>query len=657
MNNGATVLTKFTADTSDFDSKTKKVSASIGDIAKGNIVASAATKAFSAAWGMVSRNMDTAIDRYDTLQNFSNVMKNLGISADDSQKAINTLADKLQGLPTTLQDGAMAVQRLTSKNGDIKTATQLFLAMNNAILAGGAPIQNQQAALEQLTQAYSKGKMDMMEWRTIQTAMPAQLKQIAQAMGLSVEEMGEMMRQGDQTQETIDKFAQTMMDLNEKGLEGFGSLEEQARGATGGIRTAITNMNSRIAAGLAEMIGAVNKGLQEVNIGDLATIFSNIGTTVKNALVSLSPYIIKIIKLLYDAFTWISKHKTLIGAIVVPILAIIAAMKIWAIITGVVSTAMGILNAVMAMNPIGLIVLAIVALVAAFVYLWNKCDWFRNFWIGLWEGIKTVVSAAWNFLKGIIDGIIGAITTTWNFIKGVFDAVINFIKNNWQALLLMILNPFAGAFKLIYDNCKPFRDFVDNFVQTIIKWFNNFKTGIGNAVNAVVNFIKSIPGKIASIPGKIFDFFKSLPSRMLNIGLDIVKGIGRGITNGISWIKNKIKEFVGNVTDFIKKVFKIGSPSKLMANEIGQWIPKGIAVGITTNADSINKAMTGVEKEMLSTFEVSPQLAQSSALHYSPTVVSNVQVNMQQDPLGQMVRDVKTFSGGSKNDYNYGMGV
>ena len=94
-----------------------------------------------------------------------------------------------------------------------------------------------------------------------------------------------------------------------------------------------------------------------------------------------------------------------------------------------------------------------------------------------------------------------------------------------------------------------------------------------------------------------------------------------------------------------------------MANEVGQWIPKGIGVGITANTDAVNKSMTNLQKEMMSTFQVSPQLANSAALHYSPTVVNNVEVNMQQDPLGQMVRDVKTFSGGAKNDYNYGMGV
>ena len=170
----------------------------------------------------------------------------------------------------------------------------------------------------------------------------------------------------------------------------------------------------------------------------------------------------------------------------------------------------------------------------------------------------------------------------------------------------------------------------------------------------MVNAIKQLPGKIKAIPGQIISFFASLPSQMASVGLNIVRGIGNGITSGITWIKNRIKAFVGNVTSFIKKVFKIGSPSKLMENQVGQWIPKGIALGITTNTDSVNKAMSNMQKDISSTFGLSPQVANTTALNYNPNVVVNNQISMKQDPLGQMVSNIKTFSGGAKNDYNYG---
>ena len=180
--------------------------------------------------------------------------------------------------------------------------------------------------------------------------------------------------------------------------------------------------------------------------------------------------------------------------------------------------------------------------------------------------------------------------------------------------------------------------------------------GLITVIQSVVNFAKSIPEKVKNFVSKIVNFFKEMPGKMLSIGLDVVKGIGKGITSGLSWIKNRIKEFVGNVTDFIKKVFKIGSPSKLMSDQVGQWIPKGIALGINANTDSVYSAMKNMQDDISSSFGLSPSLTGSMNTHYSPNIIVNNNVNMETDPLGQTVSRIKTFSGGAKNDYNYGMG-
>jgi hypothetical protein len=63
-----------------------------------------------------------------------------------------------------------------------------------------------------------------------------------------------------------------------------------------------------------------------------------------------------------------------------------------------------------------------------------------------------------------------------------------------------------------------------------------------------------------------------------------------------------------------------------------------------------------VQGQIAETFQVSPQLANSSSLHYSPNVNVINNVDITQDPLGQMVNNIKTFAGGAKNDYNYGAG-
>lgn len=648
--NGATVLTKFTADTKDFDSKTKGVTASLGSLTKSVVAGLGITKAFSAAWGAVTRNMDSAIDRFDTLNNFPKVMSNLGISAEDSQKSINKMSEALIGLPTTLDEGALAVQRLTAKNGDIKKSTDLFLAMNNAILAGGAPAQIQSTALEQLTQAYAKGKPDMMEWRTLMTAMPAQLKQVATAMGyVSAEDLGAVVREKG-GEEEFKRLIDTMMELNTKGLPGFQNFEEQARNSTNGVRTAITNMNSRITQGVTAMIESVDKGLKDAKLGGIAKVFETIGNTVRDTLKSLAPYITKGIVLLKDAFSWINKNKDTIIAIAKVMLPLLAAMKIYNTYVGIhntllkmsangelawiknlgqitlgflkgtaevvkntaqlvinktamlasaaatkaVTAAQWLLNAAMSASPIFWIIAAIVALVAILVVLWNKCEWFKNFWIGLWENIKSAVGVA-----------------------------IDFIKLAWEGLKI--------AFEIIAAVVKA-------VINRIVNEFNKFKNSISNVVNHVKNFASSI-----------INVFKSIPSKVVNIGKNIGQGLWNGIKGVKDWVINKVKGMGKSILNGLKSVLGVHSPSKEFA-----LIGKFSVLGYTESLDKMTKDVQGQINE---TFGVSPQLANSSALHYSPSVNTTVNVSQTQDPLGRMVNDIKTFSGGAKNDYNYGMGV
>ena len=636
--NSAEVLIKFKGDASDVEKTTNNLTSNFGKLTSSITLGNLASKGITKAFEVMSASMDGAISRVDTMNNFPRVMSNLGISAEDSKEVIDDLSKKLQGLPTTLDSATASVQRFTTKNGDVKESEKIFLAVNNAILAGGAPAEQQASALEQLSQAYAKGKPDMMEWRTMMSAMPAQLTQVAKTMGyVNADALGEALRNGTLS---MDDFINTMVKMNTEGVNGFKSFDEQARNATGGIDTSITNMKTAFVRGVGDIISKVNEALEP--FGGLSGVISKVGQFGEQAFKKVGDVLKVVIPKVIEFGKWIKKNEAWIKPLVIGIIAFVGAFKtittVISIINGI-KTAFAALNAVMMANPVGLIIAAIVALIAVFVYLWKHCEGFRNFWIGLWDTLKNIV--------------IGA----WNWIKGIFTSVVNFFKNNWQALLLMLVNPFLGGFKLLYDNCEPFRNFINNFVEKIKTFFNNLKTGIGNAINNIVAFIKSIPGKIVSVPGKIINFFASLPKKMINIGLDIVRGIGNGITSGITWIKNRIKEFVGNVTSFIKKMFKIGSPSKLMALEVGQWLPKGIAVGIDANTDSVTNAMKDLQQNVLSDFGLSPEVANSSALNYSPNMIVNVQNNMEVDPLGQVVNKVKTFSGGAKNDYNWGAGI
>lgn len=113
-----------------------------------------------------------------------------------------------------------------------------------------------------------------------------------------------------------------------------------------------------------------------------------------------------------------------------------------------------------------------------------------------------------------------------------------------------------------------------------------------------------------------------------------------------SWVWEKISGFASGIIDGILGIFGIHSPSKVMF-DVGVNIDEGWIDGIESMESDIDKAFS-------STFDVSPQLKNSTSNNYHSNVNVYVNNSMEFDPLGQLVSQTKTFSNGSKNSYNYG---
>lgn len=305
---------------------------SAGTKIKNIVAALGITKLISAAFNTINNSLDGAISRVDTLNNFPKVMSNLEISSEESSKAINRLSEGLKGLPTTLDSGALSVQRFTSKNGDVNKSVDLFLALNDAILAGGASSEIQASAIEQISQSYAKGKPDMMEWRSLQTAMPAQIKQIAKAMLGNKEALDKYMKAAEQYSKnnpmsstgkelveqmkavkdgsgdmatalgtalragiiSMDDFMNTIVELDKNGSEGIKSFAEQAKNSTGGIQTSITNAKTAIVRGVGNIISTVDNALQKTDLKSIGNIISKTGSIAEKALKKIAESISKI---------------------------------------------------------------------------------------------------------------------------------------------------------------------------------------------------------------------------------------------------------------------------------------------------------------------------------------------------------------------------
>ena len=526
-------------------------------------------KLISATFNVLNNSIDGAISRLDTLNNYPKVMSNLGIASEDAKKSIQKMSDKLSGLPTTLDQGALAVQRFTSKNNDVNKSTDYFLALNNALLAGGASADIQSTALEQLSQSYAKGKPDMVEWRSIQTAMPAQLNQVAQSFGITSDQLGEALRNG---KISMDDFMDKIVELNENGTGEFQSFEEQARNSTGGIATSIPVAKTQVLKGVADIISKIDELLKENGLGGISEIISNIGKKAKevldwvaeklpvvvNIIRELIPYLeaagvifagwkigtaiqsavkgfqeaqvaLSLFKLQSEGATiaqglfngTLTLGETLVGLFT-------GKVTLAELATAGLSKAQAVLNAVMSANPVALVIIAITALIAIFVVLWNKCDWFRNFWIELWNNIKEI-------FEPIVNSIINFFTNT---IPNAIQSFINFFSNfpyNVGYLIGQAIVWFATLPQRIKQH-------FDESKQKMQEWISNMITMVRNKIPEIINSIRN--------------FFAELPNNMLNIGKNIVEGLWNGIKNAGNWMKQKVGEFANGVLDGMKSALR-----------------------------------------------------------------------------------------------------
>ena len=685
---GAEILTRFTADTSQVDKATKNYTSGLGSLTKAFTLGSLAAQGVSKAISVISQNMDSAISRFDTMNNFPKVMKNLGISTEDADTSVKKLSEKLTGLPTALDSATRAVQRLTSKNSDVNKSTDMFLALNNAILAGGASAEIQSSALEQISQAYAKGKPDMMEWRSMLQAMPAQLKQVATAMGyVDADALGEDLRKGTVS---MDEFMNTIMKLNTDGLPGLENFETQARNATGGIATSMTNMKTAIVRGITGMIDTINASLQD--LGGISGILGSIGKGMESAIKELGNVLGEVMPVLTDfgkqimptiqqAFDRIMPKLKQVASKIIPALkkvldkiapimqhfgekmipAIEKALEaLEPVIEPLIEFISNIMQLQMLQNSVitDLLTTILPPLINVLSKLLQVILPPLNKILGtLTSLLENGLSIAWETAKNVVKGFVDFFKDIPNKINEGINKIIDFFKN-LPYNIGVILGELVG--KLVHFYLVD----VPNFFNGVIDWFKKLP-------GKIWEFVKQIPGKIwtALINAKdkalegakqIFDTIvnklKELPGEMIEIGKQIVEGIKKGIEGAKDKLKNTVSNFANGIKNGLKSAFGIHSPSKLMKEEVGINIGLGVVEGIDDTKRDINKALNGIGANITGGVGLNP-----STINNMNTSLGGVNVivnaNFETDPLGQMVRDIKTFSGGAKNDYNYGMGI
>ena len=358
--------------------------------------------------------------------------------------------------------------------------------------------------------------------------------------------------------------------------------------------------------------------------------------------------------------TWVKENKAeidkwvdiiiLAGVMVGAYVLTLGALSIIKTVTGwikAMATGQALLNAVMAINPIALVVATLAGLAVIFVKAYNESetfrnivnavalavknawiatvDWFKNLpetfkniwnsikdWtVNTWNSIKTTTSNIWNSLK---TSVVNIATSIANGVKNGFTNLKTNIQNIWNSIKNTVVNvatSLANGVKTQFTNLK---NNIQNIWNSIKSGASSIWNSIKNTVsNLVSNFVSGIKTKFTnfknsasniwnSIKDGIVNTISSLPEKMKTIGKNIVEGLWNGINNAKDWIVDKVKGFGDSVLSGIKNFFGIHSPSTVFA-EIGKFLAEGLGIGIEENADYGVKAIEGTGGEILNGME------------------------------------------------------
>ncbi len=540
----------------------------------------------------VSSLVDSMSQLAEETKEYQKIMGSLEVSSEKAGYTAGETADTYRQLYGVLGDDQTAATT-TANLQALGFSQERLTQMTNAAIGAWAtygdsiPIDGLAESINEIIQAgqVTGTFADVLNWAgTSEDDFNSRLENAADSTERANIVMEELARQG-------------LMEAGEAWQKNNESLVESNQAAAD-FQDTMAKMSERISPVLTAVQDGVNLLLQSLLDMTENVDFSAIADGISNA---FSYVVDNVFPAVQTAFQWIIDNAGLVAAGIVGIGTAMATFKAVTLIQSAVSAwqkykaategatvAQWLLNAAQNANPIGLIISAVAALVAAFIYLWNTCEGFREFWINLGatllSALQTAVDAIVNFFTVTIPtAFTDAVTAAGEFIAniGAWFAQLPGTIGEW--LSQTVSNIGAWAANIAQQALEAASTFLSNVVSFFQQLPGKVLGFLSSVIQNVVSFAADMGSKALEAGRDFFDnlvnIISKLPSRMLSIGGDIVRGIWNGISGAASWLWDQISGFCSNIVSNIANFFHIGSPSKLMADEIGKWLPPGIAVG------------------------------------------------------------------------------
>lgn len=610
----------------------------VGTVAMGSFIGAIGATVVGKAFSLITNNVQGAITRIDTLTNATRNFQNMGVKTSVVNTQMDNLKNAINGLPTSLDSAVSGVQLLTSSlNGNMPQSVSVFKALNDGILGFGGTTEQVTNSITQLSQAFSNGKIDAETWNSlIDSGLGPTLNAMAKQMGITTGALKSGLSDGSIS---VSQFNDALVNLDKNGGGGIASLSKIVQDSTSGIGTSIANAKTAVTRGVADMITAINNGLKSLDITTplgkitgIGSIISQLGTVVEQTFRAIGQAIPQAFSGLSGVISSLvgsgNQIQTLFATILTTIRGVLGTMDFSAL----TNLAQAILPALKSgfQTFLGYVTPAIQPLLNAFVNLWNAIQPIVNV---IASSLMPVFQILGAFLGGFVSGVMGALTTAFNVLAGVarvLTPVIQFVGSVIQALapifvtvagfIGQLMGQFVGfngvlgvvgkvvssvfsgiigfGSRLFGSLSGVFNNIVNGF-RIMGSGLGNVGSGISNTFSSIIGFagrmVSGIIGAVSGVAGRIASHFSGVfgaISRAIGNVTDIGANIVNGIAQGIRGAWGSVASAIGALTDMIPKKIRsllgIHSPSRVMRDMVGKFIPQGIAVGMTSQEGFIS---------------------------------------------------------------------
>ena len=600
--NGGNIIYKFIGNTENLDKAVKGVKGVLGGLGKvagvlGSVVASSTVMAGTALIGITKQSVEAYAELEQLAGGAQKIFDEMDYSQieQDAKQAYKTMNLSASEYLALINDvGATFASTMGDERG-YNAAKQGLQAIADYASGTGKSVDLLGQKFTMITRSTSSYQSIADQFSGVLPATSQAFLEQAQAAGYLGQQYTKL------TEVPIDEYQAAVSQMLQKGVTDLGlannTLAESTETVTGSIaaaRSAIQNFLSG-AGGFEEVVDTVVAAGTQIGKA-VVEMLPKIVDGIVGIVNGLIPELPKLIQTLLPTLLngIVALMQGLIDA--APTFITTLAGMLPTIITSLVDMFVQVANAFAEQAPV-IMPIVVNAIVDALV--------------ALFENIDVIIEACLSLVLGLTNGIIQSLPVLIERMPEIVEAIINALIDSYPLLI-------EAGWELIPQ-------LVIGIVKAIPQIYRVFQTLV----------TETIPNTIA----------KGIP-RLWEAGKNIIKGIWEGIKKFdiVGLIKGLAKDMLSGM----KKALGIHSPSTEFA-----WLGEMSMLGYTEQLEDMKGMLDDVIE---STFSITPQLA-TGDLHYTPNVVVNNNITSNTDSLGQTVTNIKTFAGGAKNDYNYGMGV